>query len=66
MWIIAELQKLRINVDQRSTYLTLSRLGPRLDRILSLAIHISPNNGAINTVQRGKLVVNVLAMYCAL
>ena len=52
MWIIAELQKLRINVDQRSTYLTLSRLGPHLDRILSLAIHISPNNGAINTVQR--------------
>jgi hypothetical protein len=43
--------------------LTLSRLGPRLDRVLSLAIHISPNNGAINTVQSGKLVVNVLAMH---
>ena len=46
--------------------LTLSCLGPRLDRVLSLAIHISPNNGAINTVQSGKLVVNVLAMHCAL
>jgi len=46
--------------------LTLSRLGPRLDHILSLAIHISPNNGVINTVQSGKLVVNVLAMHCAL
>ena len=43
--------------------LTLSRLGPRLDRVLSLAIHISPNNGAINTVQSGKLVVNLLAMH---
>ncbi len=42
-----------------------SRLGLRLDRILSLAIHISPNNGVINTVQSGKLVVNVLAMHCA-
>ena len=34
-------------------------------RHLAVAIHISPNNGAINTVQSGKLVVNVLAMHCA-
>ena len=33
--------------------------------LLSLAIHISPNNSAINMIQNGKLVVNVLVMHCA-
>ncbi len=46
--------------------LTLSRLGALLVRFLSLAIHIPHNNGAINTIQSGKVVVNVLAMHCAL
>ena len=52
--------------DLQYTPLTLSRLGKCLVSILSLAIHISPNNGAIDTVQSGKLVVIVLAMHCAL
>jgi len=30
---------------------------------LSLAIDISPNNGAINMIQSDKLVVNVLTMH---
>ncbi len=46
--------------------LTLSRLGARLVRVLSLAIYISPKNGAISSIQIGKVVVNVLAMHCAL
>jgi hypothetical protein len=46
--------------------LTLSHLGTSLVRHLALPVHISSNNGAINTVQSGKLVVNVLAMHCAL
>ena len=41
----------------------LSRLGGHLGGVLSLAIRVSPNYGAINTVQSGKLVVNVLAMH---
>ena len=36
-----------------------------MDRVLSLAIHISPNNGVINTIQIGKLVVNMLAILCS-
>jgi hypothetical protein len=51
---------------KRPKYLTLSRLGAHLVRILSLAIHISPNNGTINTIQFGKVVVNVLTIHCAL
>ena len=46
--------------------LTLSRLGVPLVRLLSLAIHISHNNGAIDTIQSGKVVASVLAMHCAL
>ena len=38
---------------------------PRSYRILSLLIHISPNNCAINMIQVGKLVVNALAIHCA-
>ena len=53
-------------LKKKCVVLTLSRLGPRLDRVLSFVIHVSPNNGVINTVQSGKLVVNVLAMHCAL
>jgi hypothetical protein len=41
----------------------LSCPGTWLVRILSLAIHISPNNGAINMIQTDKLVVNVLTMH---
>ena len=46
--------------------LTLSRLGTSLVRHLALRVHISFNNDAINMVQSGKLVVNVLALHCAL
>ena len=46
--------------------LTLSRLGRRLVGVLSLPIHISHNNGAINTIRSGKVVVNVSAMHFAL
>jgi hypothetical protein len=46
--------------------LTLSRLGGRLGGILSLAIHISPNNGPIEMIPSGKLVVDVLAIHCTL
>ena len=49
------------NVGQK--LLTLSCPGGRLGGVLSLAIHISPNNGAINMIQSDKLVVNVLTMH---
>ncbi len=42
--------------------LTLSRLGPPLDRHLALAIHISPNNGPMDMIPSAKLVVDVLAV----
>ncbi len=45
--------------------LTLSRLGPRLDHVLSLAIHISPNNGPINMVSLAKLIHYVLPLHIA-
>ncbi len=48
---------------QDELLLTLSCLGGRLGGILSLAIHISPNNGVINMIQSDKLVVNVLTMH---
>ena len=54
------------------TFLTLGAGNPpptapegRSYRILSLLIHISPNNCAINMIQVGKLFVNVLAIHCA-
>ena len=46
--------------------LTLSRLGTPLVRLLSLAIHISPNNGPINTVSNAKPISHVLPIHCAL
>ena len=45
--------------------LTLSCLGPRLDRVLSLAIHISPNNGPINMVSVAKLIYYVPPLHIA-
>ena len=56
-----EMRKLGAKV-QRSAQ-NLSCLGGRLGGVLSLAIHISPNNGAINMIQSDKLVVNVLTMH---
>jgi hypothetical protein len=46
-------------------YLTLSRLGPCLDHVLSLATHISPNNGPINMVLLAKLIHYVLPLHIA-
>ncbi len=46
--------------------LTLSRLGMHLGCILVVGIHISPNNGPIEMIPSGKLVVDVLAIYCTL
>jgi hypothetical protein len=43
--------------------LTLSRLGPPLDRHLALAIHIPPNNGLMDMIPIAKLVVDVLAVH---
>jgi len=50
---------------QRSASLTLSCLGPRLDRVLSLAIHISPTNGPIDMVSVAKLIYYVLPIHFA-
>ncbi len=47
-------------------WLTLSRLGPPLDRHLALAIHISPNNGPMDMIPNAKLVVDVLAVHWTL
>jgi hypothetical protein len=47
-------------------YLTLSCLGPPLDRHLALAIHISPNNGPVDMIPCAKLVVDVLAVHWTL
>jgi hypothetical protein len=46
--------------------LTLSRLGPPLDRYLALAIHISPNNGPMDMIPSAKIVVDVLAIHWTL
>jgi hypothetical protein len=46
--------------------LTLSPLGPPLDRHLTLAIHISPNNGPMDMIPSAKLVVDVLAVHWTL
>ena len=51
--------------DDRIGGLTLSRLGPRLDRVLSLAIHISPTNGPIDMVSVAKLIYYVLPIHFA-
>ena len=59
----------RLRAGQKSSntcefqYLWLVAGGGRLGGVLSLAIHISPNNGAINMIQSDKLVVNVLTMH---
>ena len=45
---------------------TLSHLGTPLVRLLSLAIHISPNNGPINIVSNAKPISHVLPIHCAL
>ncbi len=44
---------------------TLNLLGPRLDRVLSLAIHISPNNGTINMVSVAKWIYYILPLHIA-
>ncbi len=45
--------------------LTLSCLGQRLDRVLSLAIHISPSNGPINMVSVAKFIYYVPPLHIA-
>jgi hypothetical protein len=45
--------------------LTLSCRGPRLDRVLSLAIHISPTNGPIDMVLVAKLIYYALPIHFA-
>ncbi len=52
--------------EQECVVLTLSRLRGRLGGVLSLAIHISPNNGPINTVSSAKPISHVLPIHCAL
>ncbi len=47
-------------------FLTLSFPGTYLVPILAVAICISPNNGPIETIPSGKLVVDVLAIHCIL
>jgi hypothetical protein len=46
--------------------LTLSQLGPPLDRHLALAIHISANNGPMDMIPSAKLVFDVLAVHWTL
>ncbi len=46
--------------------LTLSRLGGPLGVLLESIVHISPNNGSIEMIPSGKLVVDVLAIHCTL
>ena len=46
--------------------LTLSFPGGPLGGHLAVAIHISPNNGPIEMIPSGKLVVDVLAIHCTL
>jgi hypothetical protein len=45
--------------------LTLSRLGRHLVGVLSLAIHISPNNGPINMILSAKPLYYVLPIHFA-
>ncbi len=57
---------LLIGIGNDLLVLTLSRLGMHLGCILVLGIHISPNNGPIETIPSGKLVNDILVIHWTL